>query len=218
MDGDGDLDVAAGVPTDGVAGYSRVQWWENRGDPQFDPGSGEGLPISPARWAFRDDFRTGDFDGDGVPDLVASSSGFPRLEWFRGTRKAGVPAFSGWMAFSNLAGHSAGPLADWDGDGMANWDEFAFGSDPAASDPFHPGRPRLVRDGAGMSFTFQRRLDATTAGVSYPLERSGNLTVWDDWIPALGVAPAPSGYEKITAPVSAGEAKEFFRVAVPDPP
>lgn len=218
LDGDGDFDVVSGVATQGLKFYSRIQWWENRGDLRFEPGSGEGLPIAPVRWAERDTYRMGDMDGDGVPDLVAASSAFPRLEWFRVTRKSGTTAFAGWMDSAGLAGHSAGPMADWDADGMANWDEFAFGSDPAMGDPSHPGRPRLVRDAAGMNFTFQRRSDAATAGVSYPLERSGNLTSWEDWTPVPSVAPAAAGYEKVTVPVGGGEEKEFFRIAIPGPP
>lgn len=216
LDGDGDWDFVDPTPTDGLAEYTQIRWWENRGDARFSPP--QGLPVAPARYVSHDQIKSGDLSGDGVPDLVVASTSDSRLEWFQVTR-ASVPAtFGGWMAAAELTGHSAGPLADWDDDGMANWDEFAFGSDPAASDPSHPGRPRLVRDGAGMSFTFQRRLDAALAGVSYPLERSGNLTAWEDWTPVPSVVPAAAGYEKVTVPLSGGVAKEFFRVAVPDPP
>lgn len=216
LDGDGDWDFVDATPTDGLAEYTQIRWWENRGDARFSPP--QGLPVAPARYVSHDQIKSGDLSGDGVPDLVVASTFDSRLEWFQVTRASVPVTFGGWMAAAELTGHSAGPHSDWDADGIANWDEFAFGSDPAASDPSHPGRPRLVRDGGGMSFTFQRRLDAVTAGLSYPLERSGNLTAWEDWTPALGIVPAAGGYEKITAPVSPGEAKEFLRIAIPGPP
>ena len=75
-----------------------------------------------------------------------------------------------------------------------------------------------ARAGGGLSFTFQRRLDAASTGLGYPMERAPNLSDWESWTPAEDVLPASGGYERVRVPVAADQAAEFFRVVVPDAP
>jgi hypothetical protein len=218
LDGDGDADLIRSLTPIGITGYQSLEWWENRGDGSFVNGSGSnaGLPIAPPRWAGREKMLADDLNGDGRPDLIVTSSELPRVEWFPATAVEESPQFGTWMEANGLRGHSAGPQADWDGDGSANWEEFAFGSDAAQSDPAHPGRPRIEAGVNGLSFTFQRRTDAEAAGLSYQTEYSTDLSEWLPWFPTATTSPAAESYEQVRFPITPSQQKEFFRVGLSD--
>ena len=149
-------------------------------------------------------------------DLIVTSSMYPRLEWFPGTAVEKSPQFSTWMEASGLRGNSAGPQADWDGDGIGNLEEFAFGSNAAQSDPAHPGRPRIEAGVNGLSFTFQRRTDALGAGLSYQTDCSTDLVQWLPWLQTATISPVTESYERVRVPITPSQQKEFFRVGVSD--
>lgn len=219
VDGDGDADTVFPTPTNGISGFHRMFWLENLGDGIFSPKDemAPGHPAAPVKWAQRDRSATADVDGDGVPDLIVASSTWPRLEWLKITRTPQPQAFTDQMATAGISGHSAGPLSDWDLDGIPNWDEFAFGSDVAIPDPNHPGRPKLEAGPSGLSYTFQRRSDAATLGMSYDKFRSEDLASWNPWTPAETTDIAAPGYERVSFPINPGLPAEFFKTVVSDP-
>ncbi|MCW1884627.1 VCBS repeat-containing protein [Luteolibacter flavescens] len=220
LDGDGDLDFLHARNPGYISAFTVLAWRENQGNARFYPNGGyfDDLPLASGRMESRDRAVTGDLNGDGIADLIVSSGGSPRLEWFPASRIAEPPAFTAWMEASGLTGHSAGPLADRDGDGIPNWDEFAFGSDAAVSDPGHVGRPRIESTGEGLFFTFQRRSDASATGLTYERQRSTDLDEWLPWTGDEASTPATDGYERVRMPVPASEpGREFFRVKVTDP-
>jgi hypothetical protein len=222
LDQDGDPDLVVKRSEYGIANFGSLGWLENRGggrlDPEYDT-EGDNLSrrISPTRYISYYQSALADIDGDGTPDLVAVSPG-NRVEWFKITRKPVPPVFAEWMNARNLNGNSAAPGEDWDGDGMVNWSEFAFGSNPASADLEYEGFPKLERDPEGMTFTYQRRADANAVGLSYPMQHGENLIDWREWNPTIDVVPATDGYEKVKVLVDSNQAAEFFRVGLPQAP
>ncbi|WP_193210856.1 FG-GAP repeat domain-containing protein [Luteolibacter marinus] len=219
LDADGDADYLIAGSPGGISSHRDLVWWENRGDGDFSRQQPfpAGSPIVPAEWGTRRQRLLGDMDGDGTPDLVVASGPDPRLEWIRISRTPEPAAFTAWMDGRGLRGNSASPVADWDLDGSPNWDEFAFGSDPAVPDPGHPGRPRMERSPGGFVFTFQRRTDAASFGLSYPTRRSIDLLEWNPWMPPIEMEASAGGYERVRLPVTPSLDREFFDVEVSPP-
>ncbi len=142
VDGDGDLDGIASLPTFGVAGFQRLSWQENVGsaaDYEFAPY----VFVDGLEYASRDQFALGDLDGDGTKDLLVVSEDTSIVEWFKITRRQEPVAFSNWMAGQGMSGSSAGPTGDWDGDSASNWEEFLFGTQAKVADLGSSGRPHL---------------------------------------------------------------------------
>ncbi len=220
LDGDGDLDLVHSTPTQYTHGYNALGWWENRGNgvffaPQDSPPM---LPIAGARWSARDSQALADIDGDGMRDLVVVSILAPRVEWFRVTSTPAPTAFTDWMAGYGFRGHSAGPLADVDGDRRVNWEEFAFGSNPGLNDPAHAGLPWIRRDGATLALSFLRRTDASAVGLGYPVMQSTDLLQWAPWSGAFGVSQEAEGYERVSFLLDPSEPRRFFSVQPTGPP
>lgn len=127
IDGDGDLDIAAGIEVAGndiVPGTtdlhwlnSQVAWWENPGD-----GSGPWKLHLIGVATQADRFELGDVNGDGRPDLVISEERYPGTEpnasihWFEAPAN---PSEGDWVQHTILSAFSLNnlDLADIDSDG-----------------------------------------------------------------------------------------------------
>jgi len=78
------------------------------------------------------------------------------------------------------------PGGDSDSDGVTNLQEFAFGTDPTVSstgsivyngtDVITPGTPKIVEDGGVFYAVFGRRSDYQTAGITYTVQFSADLS------------------------------------------
>lgn len=118
--------------------------------------------------------------------------------------------FTGWAAFHNLTG---GPSGDDDHDGVTNFSEYAFGTDPKHGDPTQPvtGIPTPP---AG-TFTYTRRRSSLT-GLSFTVWTSTNLTHWSQDSGAAQSVTATTGDQE-TVQVTLSEdllnhSKLFIRV------
>lgn len=115
VDGDGDLDVAAGT-----AG-GEVQWYRNPGDGSAD---WEAFPLGDASdFDFPDRFALADLNGDGRPDLVGTeengaASGAKTVWW----EQPAAPTEPGWERHlvATQGTTNSMDVADFDGDGDAD--------------------------------------------------------------------------------------------------
>lgn len=210
LDSDGDMDLLVPMPTQGFTSFATLIWCENSGE-----GFRQSQLVADGISHPRNEYSMADIDGDGLKDLVVQSNGWnPRLEWFKVTKRQAPAGFSNWIAPTGLKGNLAGPLSDGDEDGINNWEEFVFGSDPAAVDIGHPSRPRLEKQGNAWAYSYQRRI-----GLASPpkVQTSTDLKIWNDVTSAAPSAqPAAPGYEWISE-VSGGEDALFFRTVIPNP-
>lgn len=143
--------------------------------------------------------------------------------------------FRGFMSGHSLTNETASPDADADGDGISNYAEFAFGTDPAATGQQTGPQPQILTDGAnGRYFTlpYLRRSGGTNSGanysapdITYQPEASFNLTDWTGDVtevpPPAGLPTPPAGYEwgavRINSPIGTGNGKGFVRVRAAAP-
>lgn len=80
-----------------------------------------------------------------------------------------------WLEDFPLSEGDQSILADPDGDGVDNLQEYAFGTDPTTAEQDRPGLTALSSD---LSFIYNRRLDAIARGISFTLEQSLDLSHW----------------------------------------
>ncbi|WP_411846475.1 WD40 repeat domain-containing protein [Roseibacillus persicicus] len=137
--------------------------------------------------------------------------------------------------FGNPTGDSSqADLADFDGDGIANLLEFAFGTDPTLSGSGvtgleyagtlsgggslnSTGSPIAVVEPGEIAALFVRRKDHLTAGLTYTPQFSHNLVTWEDDDTPPTVLAEEGNYEVLSlpyAPLLEGESARFFRVSV----
>jgi hypothetical protein len=121
------------------------------------------------------------------------------------------------------------PAGDIDGDGLASWLEFAFGTDPSkpqAGSPVTLSTVSVPGEGSYPALTFRRRTG--TGAPAYLVQASDNLGTWtsntEGQPPVTVTVGSPvvhgDGFETVTVrhvlPVSAA-AKRFLRVKVSQP-
>lgn len=107
-----------------------------------------------------------------------------------------------------------GPEGNLDGDGLSNFEEFAFGSDLQVSDSLPI---ELERD---ESTVVIRWLQRNEAGINYVLSENDSLSANDlEWLPSFAVAEdapdqagVPSGYTKRQAVVPIDSNRKFLRI------
>ena len=128
--------------------------------------------------------------------------------------------FDGWTA-ANFPGitdpNTVGPDADPEGDGVANFVEFAFGLNPNATDPApKPLQTRLDPvDPAKRVLEFTR--PKGLSGIAYVLQSSENLLGWTPFAGTPQITDLGNGSEKLTyddtTPMAA-TASRFLRLTV----
>jgi len=83
--------------------------------------------------------------------------------------------FDTWAA-SYLPKDVSNPAADYDGDGMTNFQEYAFGLNPTSGASCNPIVQPL--DPATGVFKYTRRASPSTTGIAYTVMTSSNLVSW----------------------------------------
>ncbi len=127
-----------------------------------------------------------------ISDTVSLSVINTGLDDFAPYAADGLPDIWQVQSFGE-SGTLGGPAMDYDGDGVINLHEFAFGSDPTLSSAgfvrwsgatsITPGLPipYVFQSGTGtFSYraAFSRRKDYAALGLSYVVEFSGDLSTW----------------------------------------
>lgn len=148
-----------------------------------------------------------DSDGDGLTDEYELANGLNR----------------------NSATDSSG---DNDGDGLNNLVEFAFGTNPGSSDPgklevtggviTKRGQPDVsitnTTNGVDFKAAFCRRKDQATAGLTYTVQFSADLSTWQSSIVTPSVVADDGTYQVVTVRypffLNDGQKARFFRVSV----
>jgi ELWxxDGT repeat protein len=127
---------------------------------------------------------------------------------------------------SATSGSGSLPTGDFENDGLANLLEYAFGTNPSESSPgamavinpttISPGTPKVMEDG-GMKALFIRRKDWAASGLTYTVQFSPNLTLWENSVAVPTVIADDGNLQAVTVPFPAlinGEPARFFRVQV----
>jgi hypothetical protein len=127
-----------------------------------------------------------------ISDTVSLSVINTGLDDFAPYAADGLPDIWQVQSFGE-SGTLGGPAMDYDGDGVINLHEFAFGTDPAlpsagfvrwsGATSITPGLPipYVFQSGTGtFSYraAFSRRKDYAALGLSYVVEFSGDLSTW----------------------------------------
>ena len=123
-----------------------------------------------------------------------------------------------------LNGANTAPTADPDGDGLDNYGEWAFGSDPTRSDSFlsNTTLTSTTISTQGFRFAHRRLVDYQNLGVTYRYAVSPDLVNWHYTNPtAVSTVPLANspGYEAVELQIpdaeTANQTRLFVRVEVP---
>ncbi len=143
-------------------------------------------------------------------------------------------AYESWIAGYN-AGVVSPATADLDGDGAINLFEFVFGTDPVTPESgaiivtagtlVRRGSPAVLLEntptGGACRALFGRRLNYEGAGLTYTVQFSADLSVWENSTDTPAVIASDFEMEAVTVPfpllLSTGAKAQFFRVMVMGP-
>ena len=137
-----------------------------------------------------------------VPELIAelevASTVSPYQQWF--------------YAAPGTAGQDSSPEIDLDLDGLTNLLEFAFGGSPAIAQT-----TALTPSITDTQFHFRRRVDHTSAGLTYTIEKSNSLRP-GSWTPQNGLpivsASEDPDIEIVSMPLPVTSERIFYRLRV----
>lgn len=171
--------------------------------------------------------------------LAVGSNSIPVVVSNNGTRTYTVvvtrqSSFDAFMISSGASGGNLGVGQDYDGDGVANLHEYAFGMSAVVKDLaglvlsgstiVSRGMPVLFKDNqvpAVYHARFVRRKDYVTAGISYAVMFSNDLVTWEASAASLTVVASDASYDVIDVPYPSlvgGQIPRFFRIAVSNSP
>jgi hypothetical protein len=121
-----------------------------------------------------------------------------------------LSGYRSFMSGNQLTGDTDTPEADSDGDGVSNFDEFAFGTHPGQPSQRSSFKPEAASNGAGgrhLVLPYLRRMGGTMNGTAYETpeviyqpEATLDFSSWDTpmEVPLTlppGLPTPPSGYE-----------------------
>ncbi len=153
---------------------------------------------------------------------IPSNDGTDFLVTLTGTGLEPPPApYPAWQQqhFGSSTAARTASGEDFDGDGVQNLLEFAFGTNPTqpcAGPLCHqggvitPGLPHMEGNGA----VFMRRKDRVAAGIAYTVEFSPDLSIWTVATTTPTVLAEDGTNEVVSVPMPAAQTRHFFRVKV----
>ena len=130
-----------------------------------------------------------------------------------------------YLLNSGLDGEESSLTADPDGDGLDNFGEWAFGTDPTKSDRIVSATSLvLANPQAGiLQFAYRRLAGFAAAGLNYRYMVSSDLVSWQEASTSEQSAtplPATPGYENVTVSLQAdelGEEDQLFLKIIAEP-
>jgi hypothetical protein len=120
-------------------------------------------------------------------------------------------SYQSWATLNSLTEADGVPSADHDGDGIDNWLEYVFGTDPHESLP-ESNYPRISTNGIGQFFVDCHR--RKWQPLLYTLQESSNLK---DWTPVDGPHQAEaidSQWDRIKWQINPAQGFKAYRVVV----
>jgi autotransporter-associated beta strand protein len=153
--------------------------------------------------------------GSGAANTDPALSGAGTL-----TVTTGAPPLSDYEVWASGYTPAVGlAAADDDGDGLSNFQEYAFGLNPKSGDSSNP-ISQALNPSTG-TFKYTRRATPATTGISYSYESSTTLTgSWPTFVPTTATSNNATPVEEMTVTVPAEllqETKLFLRVKASQP-
>src|SRR5690606_18483254 len=110
----------------------------------------------------------------------------------------------------------AGPADDYDGDGLSNLLEYAFGGDPLKSDRADAYPQGAVDESGYPTFSYVRRVTPgdLTYTVQFATDLSEDFETYSPPASSVTVVPIGAGLELVSFPIPANGAAAFVRVMV----
>ncbi len=142
--------------------------------------------------------------------------------------------YATWAAAHGLTGVGSGSGENFDNDGLTNFEEMAFGTDPTVTTAgviafsglsiTQRGKPTTWTqnnaNGVDYRALFGRRKDYVAAGLTYMVQFSADMVTWQNGVATPTVVASDAEIEAVTVPYPFfvnGRKTRFFRVLVSTP-